>query len=101
MIVKKGNSEYLFVMGGKADTHKTWLKTTERLNLTGITKNNKDIMWEMSADMHEARSNFAATVIDNFVYVFGGISGKTETHTPVIAKSIECYDPNTNLWHEI
>ena len=34
------------------------------------------IQWESLANMHCQRANFALCQIDNFVYVFGGISGK-------------------------
>lgn len=99
MIVKKGNSEHLLVIGGKND-NRSWLKSTERLNLTSITKNNASITWENAADLSKPRANFAAIAIDHLAYVFGGISGKTGTHVPEMVASIECYNPSNNSWQE-
>jgi N-acetylneuraminic acid mutarotase len=55
--------------------------------------------------MNSARANFAHCVVNNFVYVFGGIESKgegKESHIPNIAKNItEKYDINSNKWEII
>jgi len=53
--------------------------------------------------MKEARANFMLTVIDNKVYVYGGISGRgtedEKRHVPIMAESVcEVYDPVANTW---
>ena len=55
--------------------------------------------------MKSPRANFAHLVLDNYVYVFGGISGKgnaPEDHVPMISNIIaEKYDVNSDTWEEI
>jgi N-acetylneuraminic acid mutarotase len=55
--------------------------------------------------MNAARANFAHVVLDNLVYVFGGISGRNaepEEHLPIITNTIaEKYDPVANNWEVI
>ena len=54
--------------------------------------------------MKSARANFALTVIDNFVYVYGGIQNRgtgNEVHKPITATIAEKYDPITNIWETL
>jgi hypothetical protein len=52
--------------------------------------------------MNSKRANFAHLVLDNFVYVFGGIAGKGEgerAHCPTLASILaEKYDPKIDKW---
>lgn len=51
--------------------------------------------------MKSPRANFALTVCENLVYVFGGISARESIHRPTITSTIcEKYDPNTDKWDE-
>ena len=60
--------------------------------------------WVACAPMQNKRSNFAHCLMDNMVYVFGGISGtdvKARTHYPVLAAlNCERYDPKQDKWQE-
>jgi hypothetical protein len=54
--------------------------------------------WNTCASMATERASFSHLVLDNMVYVFGGISGKvnekSKSHFPVISNpNIEKYDP--------
>lgn len=55
--------------------------------------------------MKSARANFAHVVVDNLVYVIGGISGQgkgKKAHYPKLAEpGIERYDPVQNSWTPI
>ena len=56
--------------------------------------------------MSVERACFSHIVIDNKVYVFGGISGnskvKKNTHAPIISEpNTERYDPVLNKWDTI
>lgn len=52
--------------------------------------------------MKECRSNFAATVIGNLLYVYGGISGRDDSFSPVLAKTIiEVYNIFMDEWKEL
>jgi len=61
--------------------------------------------WHSLEGMSAPRANFALTVLDNMVYVFGGISGTgsgKESHWPQLVQSItEKYNPNLNKWENI
>lgn len=57
--------------------------------------------WEMKAEMKQARANFSTCVINNLVYVFGGISGAKENYKPIISDSVEVFDLLINVWSEI
>lgn len=53
--------------------------------------------------MLNRRANFSHLVLDNFVYIFGGISGnvdaKNSTHCPKMPTiNAERYDPATDNW---
>ena len=55
--------------------------------------------------MHSRRANFSHIVMDNKVYVFGGISGnvddKKNFHAPKMATvNAERYDPVTDVWEK-
>lgn len=97
-------------MGGKDSlTDKGWLDSVESLDLTyylqpylrkGDEAKNpvyEDVKWQNVANMHSKRANFAALVINNEVYVYGGIEGKEGSHKPLLTKTIiEKYSPNSN-----
>lgn len=56
--------------------------------------------------MSVERANFSHIVIDNKVYVFGGIKGnskeKKHTHAPIISQpNTERYDPKLDKWETI
>ena len=82
----KSGSWNLLIMGGK-DSNRSWLKSVETLDLlpyfkTGVMKKNEDgtvekmtSTWKNCQDMKSARANFAMIALQNFVYVYGGISG--------------------------
>lgn len=103
------------VLGGKSELgSQGWLKSVESLNMTyymypHLRPKQKDplppyetYLWEDLAPMKNCRANFAAIVLDNLVYVYGGISGKKEVHHPVFANQVvERYSPNTKEWSEL
>jgi len=49
-----------------------WLKTADQDGPEG------SFNWKSKASMNSPRANFASMVLDNFVYVFGGIQGRGE-----------------------
>jgi N-acetylneuraminic acid mutarotase len=55
--------------------------------------------------MNSARANFALIVLDNLVYVFGGITAKGKGknhHIPSIVNDLtERYNPNNDVWEKI
>ena len=56
--------------------------------------------------MHSRRANFCHLVIDNMVYVYGGIAGQSakakEEHFPKMATiNAEKYDPVKDVWEKI
>ena len=81
----------------------SWLNTVEILDLLpyfkqqvmstgtdGIVKQ-KESQWKEVAPMLSARSNFALLALKDFVYVYGGISGKgsgTNSHRPNLVTNI-------------
>jgi N-acetylneuraminic acid mutarotase len=57
--------------------------------------------WQSLAHMTCARALFACTVVDNNVYVFGGIQGAAQ-HQPIMAiHQCERYDPIADKWESI
>ena len=76
-----------------------WLKTADQDGPEG------SFNWKSKASMNSPRANFASMVLDNFVYVFGGIQGRGEgeqAHVPNLATILaEKYDPATNQWEEL
>ena len=62
--------------------------------------------WENCKNMNCRRANFCHLVLDNKVYVFGGIGGnsseKNQEHIPKMpAVNAEKYDPVSNVWEKI
>jgi N-acetylneuraminic acid mutarotase len=56
--------------------------------------------------MSKERACFSHIVIDNKVYVYGGISGnsktKNEAYVPIVSEpNTERYDPKLNKWEKI
>ncbi|KAK7503518.1 hypothetical protein BaRGS_00005057 [Batillaria attramentaria] len=50
--------------------------------------------WEHLTDLHTARHNAGATVIDGKIYIVGGVS----TNTNQVIRSVECYDTKSGKW---
>ena len=55
--------------------------------------------------MNSRRANFCHIVLDNLVYVFGGIAGtvdeKKNSHCPKMATiNAERYDPQADVWEK-
>ncbi len=111
VVVKINNKSHLLTMGGKYDPL-YWSNGVASLDLSLYLnpklvedvpeyKENRKLgiydltKWNDCKPMKEARSNFAATVIDNLVYVYGGISGRKNgsgegKHYPqMVSKAIE------------
>lgn len=115
-IIKKNNAWHLVVIGGK-HSKTGWLKLVDSLDLTYFLFPNKipqdlkdsflpeTVQWESCSPMKSERSNFASIVVNNLIYVFGGISGKQaqpKTPSPQISLPlIEQYDPSSDKWTEI
>jgi hypothetical protein len=116
-IVKGRNYWTLLLIGGKTDL-KSWTNTCESIDLFPIFNPGEkkkvapgkfeDVFsqWEPCASMKSARANFAIQVIQNKVYVFGGVASNSpqdkESWRPSLAQNlIECYSPTTNEWSEI
>lgn len=62
--------------------------------------------WVQLNNMQSARANFAFTVVDNLVYVFGGVGGIGNTpesvHIPqLVSNMCERYDPKLDKWETI
>ena len=52
--------------------------------------------------MSSARSNFAAISLNTMIYVFGGLSDRSGSHNPVLAKTqCERFDVNKNVWENL
>ena len=55
--------------------------------------------------MQCARSNFAMIGLNNYIYVYGGISGSDvgeQAHHPVLASiTVECYTVPSNSWSTV
>jgi N-acetylneuraminic acid mutarotase len=59
------------------------------------------VEWTNLESMKEPRSNFMHAVIDNKIYVYGGIKGKSSqtSHAPLMNETLcEIYDPIANTW---
>lgn len=62
--------------------------------------------WAQLSSMQSARANFAFAVVDNLVYVFGGVSGTGDgpdkAHIPQLVSNLcERYDPKLDKWETI
>ncbi|XP_078489736.1 kelch-like protein 25 isoform X3 [Ciona intestinalis] len=76
----------IYALGGKGAQHEQILKSVEKYN----TDNNT---WVYVADMNIGRGHHTACVAQNKIYVVGGVDSTNKA-----AKSVECYDPQTNKW---
>lgn len=61
--------------------------------------------WMTLANMNQPRSNFAHCVVNNLIYIYGGISGQLsgkDAHFPTLANPpVERYDPVKDQWEVI
>ncbi len=97
--IRCGN--YLYAIGGKAtglsiDNQITCLNSVERYNVASDK-------WERVAPMNKERFDFAAVVMNNEIYVFGGkvlLEYNHVTKTRATPRA-EKYDPVTNTWLEL
>jgi N-acetylneuraminic acid mutarotase len=97
--IRCGN--YLYAIGGKAtglsiDGQITCLNSVERYNVVS----NK---WDRVAPMNKERFDFAAVVMNNEIYVFGGkvlLEYNHVTKTRATPRA-EKFDPATNTWLEL
>ena len=116
-IVKNSRNEWqLLVIGGKVGSHQASCSCTTSVIgidlkfvlspwLADKMGESGQVSWQMLSPMIKARANFAHCVVDNLVFVFGGISGNgkgKQSHFPVLASpAIERYSPATDKWEEI
>lgn len=110
-IVKgKDGEPVLLVVGGKTGPIPMESKYTNSVlgfNLKHVLEGKEaGHKWESLAPMKEARANFMLTVVDNKVYVYGGIKGNSteagQTHLPELNEVLcEVYDPVENTWTEV
>lgn len=110
-IIKNSNGEpRLLVFGGKEGAHISneakFTNSTLGIDLkSAFATGSGSTGWQTLASMNSARANFAHVVLDNLVYVFGGISGRgtgQAAHQPVLASVIaEKYDPAADKWEAI
>ena len=92
VLIKHENNWQILVVGGKnlnsIDNVDYWLNSVVMLDLlpyfkqdvkikgeNGVVKN-LESEWKEMAPMLSARSNFAMVALNNFVYVYGGISNR-------------------------
>lgn len=101
----------LLVIGGK-HTVDDWTDSVESLDMTYVFQPHLEnkvkpglvdeaSVWRACPSLSQPRSNFAATVISNQVYVYGGFTGRTQGHVPTLADKIEKYDPVRSAWEVI
>ena len=103
----------MLVFGGRLGTdldHCNFTNTVLGLDLAEVSKGDAPTgSWQGLAPMKCARASFAHLVLDNKVYVFGGIGGSQEEQinesaiiTPVLSSPIaEVYDPIEDTWEEV
>lgn len=48
--------------------------------------------------MNNARANFAALVMDNLLYVYGGITMSHDHKAALVDIVVERFDPDMNSW---
>lgn len=61
---------YIFALGGFDNDKEIALRTGERYDMN-LNK------WSEIRCMHEARAKFGCAVVDNYIYVIGGINENT------------------------
>ena len=120
VVVKGKGGLKLVAIGGRSSlSNDSWLNSVEVLDLKyylhpGTFKKEKKagveedysaicdhVLWETVAPMKNARANFAAVVVNDEIYVFGGFKGRKDTHIPLLADTIEKYDPKTDQWTDV
>jgi len=57
--------------------------------------------WVDCAPMSQGRCLFAATVLNNFIYVYGGIASSKNNKPTLVDKLVERYDVALNKWANI
>lgn len=102
VVVKVGERFKLFVIGGRGKNEAgqlTYLDSVETLDLTfflfpylanAAVANNthEDAQWEKAASLKSPRASFAALVLNDYIYVYGGIAGIEGTHNPKLANPL-------------
>jgi hypothetical protein len=101
---KKGQA-MLLVLGGKTGptpAASSYSSSVIGLSLAEFIKGEAITnTWQNLESMICPRANFGCQVINNKVYVFGGISSKSG-HQPILANPVcERYDPLTNKWEAV
>ncbi len=113
LVEGSSGSLHLVIIGGKYSLP-NWTSMVETLDVTLIVKPRAEkdaekrkvllnsMEWKTMKTMAQPRANFAATVIDGLVYVFGGISSKHSGHFPKIASPlIEVFNLEKNVWSDL
>ena len=80
----------VYAIGGQSgDGNDTRLKSVEKYDADA----NK---WVYVSDMMNERSKHSACVLQDKIYVVGGLNSKGN-----VVKVIECYDPSTDVWYDV
>lgn len=113
IVKNKDGNPMLLVFGGRVGTNLDdcdYSSSVIGLDLKEVVKGDAPASkWTDLKPMSTARTSFAHTVIDNKVYVFGGISAKQEVEingskimAPVMSTPVsEVYDPVSDTWEEV
>ena len=106
VILKNGKGEsMLVVIGGKTGPTPATSNYSNSVIGMPLKEFNEAVSetckWQILEPMICARANFGWQVINNQVFVFGGISSK-QGHLPQLANPLcEKYDPITNTWQAV
>ena len=118
LVRKKNGQLKMLAVGGKVGTDQVTCGYTDSvisydmkyvfdpyLKKKDDPENKFETTWETNKNMNNARANFALIVLDNLIYVFGGIKSKGKgksSHVPSTVDIItERYDINTDSWENI
>ncbi|XP_055354128.1 kelch-like protein diablo [Paramacrobiotus metropolitanus] len=83
------NDQYMFVCGGMTMHTQDMLADVHRYDVV------RSLKWETVAPMQLARCGHGAAVLNNHIYVFGGIRSNSSGSSDA---TIKRYDPPTNTW---
>ncbi|XP_055344167.1 kelch-like protein 12 [Paramacrobiotus metropolitanus] len=86
------DDEHLFVCGGysSGDIHRNFLRRVHRYDLS------LDV-WSDVAPMHYDRNGHSTIILNDHIYVIGGVQGGTRT----VLQAVERYDPAIDRWHSV